>query len=106
MAKESKNDLRKEYDFSEGKRGRYAKRIHSKDTQPMNCKVNIMLTLDADIIEFFRKDAAMGKHKSYKEQINNALRAFIQSEGDLSNLSSLINNDFFIQAVAERVKEQ
>jgi uncharacterized protein (DUF4415 family) len=105
MAKETKNDLRNEYDFSDGKRGRYVDRIHSEDTQPRNCKVNIMLTLDADIIDFFRKDASRRKHKSYKEQINSALRAFIDSEG-LSNLSSLLNNELFIRAVAERVKEQ
>src|SRR5829696_4851237 len=100
MANESKNDMRKEYDFSEGRRGRYAERIHTDDTQPKNCKVNIMLTLDADIIDFFRKEASKRKQRSYKEQINNALRAFIDSEGDLSNLSSLVNNDHFIQAVA------
>lgn len=104
MAKELKSDMRKEYDFSNGKRGRYAGRIKPNDTAPKNCKVDVLMSLDADIIEFFRQRASLPGAESYKKQINSALRSFMESEGELISLSSLLNNDLFIRAIAEKVK--
>jgi hypothetical protein len=57
--------MRKQYDFSKGKRGAVL---------PSPGKTRITIMLDDDIIEFFRKEAE-AKGTGYQTMINLALRA-------------------------------
>ena len=51
-----------------------------------DCKVRVILEVDADILEHFKAQAAQPNAPSYEDQINQALRAAIESEqhNDLS----------------------
>lgn len=64
-----------------------------------NCKVRVMLELDADILEHFKSHSANQDASSYQIQINQALRTSIQRE----QYKELVNNEEFIAAVADRV---
>jgi len=59
--------MRKEYDFSKGKRGAVV---------PANGKTRITIMLDDDIIEFFRKEAE-AKGIGYQTMINSVLRSLL-----------------------------
>jgi uncharacterized protein (DUF4415 family) len=60
--------MRKEYDFSQGKRGAFL---------PAPAKIRITITLDDDVIEFYRSQAkSLGV--GYQTLINAALRAAME----------------------------
>jgi uncharacterized protein (DUF4415 family) len=63
--------MRKEYDFSKGKRGAVV---------PSTGKTRITIMLDDDIIEFFRKEAE-AKGVGYQTMINSALRTLLSKPG-------------------------
>lgn len=73
-------DMRAEYDFSKGVRGKYAGRIKSGDTDPRNCKVRVTMYLDADIVEHFKQRATDPDAAGYQTQINNALRKIVERQ--------------------------
>jgi uncharacterized protein (DUF4415 family) len=64
--------MQKEYDFSRGKRGLVA------PTSPG--KVRITIRIDADILNWFREKVNQGGGGNYQTMMNEALRAYIQSE--------------------------
>jgi uncharacterized protein (DUF4415 family) len=64
--------MQKEYDFSQGKRGLVA------PTSPG--KVRITIRIDADILNWFREKVNQGGGGNYQTMMNEALRAYIQSE--------------------------
>ena len=97
--------MRSEYDFSKGQRGRYAGRIKPGDTDPSNCKVSVTIQLDADIVQHFKRRATESS-TSLEDQINNVLRDEIEPTEHRHVQSSLVEDDRFIAAVAERVAEQ
>jgi len=59
--------MRKEYDFSKGKRGAVV---------PSTGKTRITIMLDDEIIEFFRKEAE-AKGVGYQTMINSVLRTLL-----------------------------
>ena len=61
--------MRKQYDFSKGKRGAVL---------PSPGKTRITIMLDDDVIEFFRKEAE-AKGTGYQTMINSALRALLSN---------------------------
>lgn len=61
--------MRKQYDFSKGKRGAVL---------PSPGKTRITIMLDDDVIEFFRKEAE-AKGIGYQTMINSALRAILSA---------------------------
>ena len=63
--------MRKEYDFSKGKRGAVL---------PSAGKTRITIMLDDDIIEFFRKEAE-AKGVGYQTMINSTLRTLLSKSG-------------------------
>jgi len=63
--------MKKEYDFSHGKRGAVIK------TPPG--KMRITIRLDNDIIEWFRHQVHAAGGGSYQNLINAALREYVQS---------------------------
>lgn len=64
-----------------------------------DCKVRVMLELDADILEHFKTRAANQDASAYQTQINQALRSSIQRE----QYKELVNNEEFIAAVAAKI---
>lgn len=62
--------MRKEYDFSQGKRGPVA------PVQPG--KVRITIRIDADILKWFRKKVNEIGGGNYQTRMNDALRSYIQ----------------------------
>src|ERR1051325_2416588 len=63
--------MRKEYDFSKGKRGPVV--------APDPGKVRITIRLDADVIDWFREQVTAAGGGNYQSLINKALREYIQN---------------------------
>ncbi|HEY9073406.1 MAG TPA: BrnA antitoxin family protein [Desulfobaccales bacterium] len=64
--------MRKEYDFSQGKRGPVA------PVQPD--KVRITIRIDADILNWFRQQVNDRGGGNYQTMMNDALRSYIQDQ--------------------------
>jgi hypothetical protein len=64
--------MRKEYDFSQGKRGAV---LHLPPG-----KTRITIRIDDDILEWFRRQVHEAGGGSYQTLINKALRNFIESQ--------------------------
>jgi hypothetical protein len=63
--------MRKEYDFSRGKRGAVVRTLHGK--------TRITILIDNDILAWFREKVHASGGGSYQNLMNNALRSFIES---------------------------
>ncbi|MBA3240041.1 MAG: BrnA antitoxin family protein [Acidobacteria bacterium] len=66
-----------------------------------DCKVRVTICLDADVLEYFKARAGLPNSAPYQTQINSELRAVMERGG--GPFASLVNDDVFIAAVAERV---
>ena len=64
--------MKKEYDFSRGKRGAVLR------TPPG--KTRITIRIDADVLEWFRAQVHKAGGGSYQTLMNGALRRFVESE--------------------------
>jgi BrnA antitoxin of type II toxin-antitoxin system len=76
-------------------------------------KVQITIKIDADILEFFKKRASQTNSAPYQTQINQELRAIIES-GKKAKVKSkqvkidtkqLLADKKFIKALAEEIKK-
>jgi len=88
------------------RRGGFRKRhpeFKGADTTPRNVKVRISILLDLDVLNFFKERAAQPNAAPYQTQINNELRAVMERR---SPYASLVADDQFIEAIAERVAEK
>ena len=63
--------MKKEYDFSKGKRGAAI---------PTPGKTRITIRIDDDVLEWFREQIRKACGGSYQTLMNDALRAFMQSK--------------------------
>jgi uncharacterized protein (DUF4415 family) len=63
--------MKKEYDFSKGKRGAAI---------PSPGKTRITIRIDDDILEWFRKQIEKACGGSYQAMMNDALRAYVNSK--------------------------
>lgn len=70
-----------------------------------DCKVRVTMYLDADVLEYFKGRAGLPNAAPYQTQINSELRAVMGRGGEGAPYSSLVDDDRFIAAVAERVQE-
>lgn len=77
-----------------------------EDTQPSNCKVRVTMYLDADVLEYFKNRASEPNAAPYQTQINSELRTLLERSENGSAYSSLVDDERFINAVAERVHER
>ena len=66
--------MKKEYDFSRGKRGAVLK--------PPPGKTRITIRIDDDILQWFRKKVHAAGGGAYQTLINDALREYINSNDD------------------------
>jgi len=69
-----------------------------------NCKVRVTMYLDADVVEYFKRRAARPNAAPYQTQINTALRRFLAGAGPADDYSHLLQDEGFLEAVAERVR--
>lgn len=69
-------EMREEYDFSKGQRGRYVGTTQPGDTDPRNCKVSVTIQLDADLVHYFKRRSSKS-NSSFEDQINEFLRDHI-----------------------------
>ena len=60
--------------------------------------------LDADVVEYFKRRAAGLDAAPYQTQINAALRRLVADAIPESDYSRLLQDEGFLQAVAERVR--
>ncbi len=63
--------MKKEYDFTKGKRGAVLKASRKK--------TRITIRLDDDVLQWFRAQVHKNRGGSYQTLINEALRAFVDS---------------------------
>ena len=70
-----------------------------------DCKVRVTINLDADVLEYFKGRAKLPNAAPYQTQINNELRAIMARDSG-SPYEFLLNDEEFITAIAERVKER
>ena len=73
--------MKKEYDFSKGKRGPVI--------QPDPNKVRITIRLDADIIEYFKQQVHKAGGGNYQTMINEALRHYLAKKQEPMNEETL-----------------
>jgi uncharacterized protein (DUF4415 family) len=75
--------MKKQYDFSKGKRGAVIKVLPGKS--------RITIRLDDDVLDWFRKQVDDAGGGSYQNLINQALRAYIEgSEGSQEPLEAIL----------------
>ncbi len=79
-------------------------RASREETALENCKVRVTMYLDADLVEYFKRRAARPNAAPYQTQINSALRSFVAGSGPADDYSPLLQDERFLQAVAERVR--
>ena len=101
----SHDEMRQEYDFSQGIRGKYQNRIKPGDTNLQNCAVETTLKLDGDVVEYVER-LAKRNTTSFEMQINTLLRQTMKRKRStpMNDYNVLITDDNFIMAVAARVK--
>jgi uncharacterized protein (DUF4415 family) len=82
----------------------------SSEDIPARVKIRISINLDLDVLNYFKQRAAQPNAAPYQTQINNVLREVMEmdSETTASSLAaqtaSLLADERFIEAVAERVQ--
>ena len=90
--------MKKEYDFTKGKRGAIL-------TTPGK-KTRITIRIDDDILEWFRAQVRRARGGSYQTLMNEALRRFIESsEGDVEDLLRRVIREELSPYVAKRPKK-
>ena len=76
-----------------------------EDMFPSNTKVRVTMYLDLDVLNYFKERAAAPHAAAYQTQINSELRQIMERNDNGASYSSLVNDDRFIAAIAERVHE-
>ncbi len=82
-------------------------RKHLKNLTLKDCKSRVNIMLDADIVEFFKEQAANKGSLPYQTQINQALRQFVENANQPKNeviTMNMLDNPAFISALAEKLK--
>src|SRR2546427_6094444 len=89
-----------------GRRGGFLERHPEVLTEKIETKIGIYIKLDRDVLQFFKERAKRPNAAPYQTQINNALRAFLERKEVRPDLSELLENETFIEAVAKRVRRK
>jgi len=89
--------MKKEYDFSRGKRGPVIRATKTK--------TRITIRIDDDVLGWFRAQVRKGGGGSYQTLINEALRAFAESRsGDAEELLRRVLREELATYVAKKKK--
>ncbi len=81
-----------------------------KAKQTKKEREKITIVLDSEILDFFRTRAAQPDSPKYQAQINNELRRIVEANkqanrsGLNSTESSILENEVFIKALKEKMK--
>jgi len=88
-------------------RGGFKKRHPDFDPKkaPAQIRVLLSLALDHEVLTFFKEQAELPDALPIDEQINFALREFMEKSKNAADTARLLNDASFIAAVAERVKD-
>ena len=89
-----------------GRRGGFLERHPEAVSERIETKIGIYIKLDRDILQFFKERAKKPNAAPYQTQINSALRAFVTGTDTKGDFSELLNNETFIAAVAERLRQR
>jgi len=75
-------------------------------TNPENCKVEISLNLDSDVLEYFRARADAPNAAPYQTQINNELRRIMENDSwEIQSIENdILNNEEFLRALKEKLE--
>ena len=65
----------------------------------------VALELDSDVLNYFKERAAAANAAPYQTEINSELRRIMERNDNGVSYSSLLDDDRFIAAIAERVQE-
>ena len=76
-----------------------------EEMKPSNTKVRVTMYLDLDVLNYFKQRAEQPRAAPYQTQINHELRALMEGNARAAH-QSLVDDEQFIAAVAERVKER
>jgi uncharacterized protein (DUF4415 family) len=97
------------------RRGGFLERHPDFDPQKVKIKVHVKIPLDLDVLNFFKERASEPDAEPYQVQINNALREYTEraknkrgssSPATAESYSRLLDDEEFIEAVAERVRQK
>jgi uncharacterized protein (DUF4415 family) len=104
----SKTKVEEEFEYSPEQmkrlpRGSFRARHPDYDPAKAERKVRVTMYLDADVLEYFKGRAAQPNAAPYQTQINSELRA-VMERGAGDPYASLVEDERFISAVAERVE--
>jgi uncharacterized protein (DUF4415 family) len=107
----SKTEVEAEFEYHPERmkrlpRGSFRQRHPDYDPEKVEKKVRVTMYLDADVLEYFKGRAAQPNAAPYQTQINGELRTVMERNDGGGSYSSLVNDDRFISAVAERVQER
>ena len=76
----------------------------TEETAARKTKVRISILIDLDVLKFFKEKASKTGALAYQTQINQILRAHVESKEPV-DANTLAQDDRFIRAVAKRVKQ-
>jgi len=102
--------MRKEYDLKKLKVKRRGKLPELAESSIENAKLRITISLDKDLIEYFKEEAKKPGSLPYQTQINQALRALIPGSSEHSRLYQQVkgellhDKDFMLSLKAELKK--
>lgn len=69
-------------------------------------KVRVTISLDADIVEHFRHEAAQRGSLPYQTQINQALRQTIEHPDDIEAIKqALLHDAEFLRQIVQRIQQ-
>lgn len=98
--------MKKEYELNKMKLKRRGILPGLEEKDDSNIKVRITISLDKDILDYFKSLAAMPGGLPYQTQINQVLRKYIQT-GELDDIelikSKLLNDPAFIKEIAKHI---
>lgn len=74
-------------------------------TDLKNCKVEISLYLDSDVLEYFRNRAEPPNAAPYQTQINSELRRIMENDArEVQSIENdILNNEEFLRALKEKL---
>lgn len=86
-------------------RGSFRERHPDYDPATAEKKVRVTIYLDADVLDYFKRRAAVPNAAGYQTQINAELRAVMEPGGS-APYDALLSDERFIEAVAARVRQR